>query len=75
EVPPNSYLLDLDAIQENARLIKQAADRAGLSVYPMTKQVGRNPEFARMPPCVRSQLSIRARCLVEAVGRFHKHLL
>ena len=47
EIPPNSYLLDLDAIRENARLIKEAADRAGLAVYPMTKQVGRNPEFVR----------------------------
>jgi len=46
-IPPNSYVLDLDAIRENARLIKQAADRAGLHVYPMTKQVGRNPLFVR----------------------------
>ena len=46
-IPPNSYVLDLDAVRRNARLIKQAADRAGLSVYPMTKQVGRNPLFLR----------------------------
>jgi len=46
-VPPNSYVLDLDAIRRNARLIKRAADRAGLQVYPMTKQVGRNPLFVR----------------------------
>ena len=46
-IPPNSYVLDLDAVRRNARLIKRAADRAGLSVYPMTKQVGRNPLFVR----------------------------
>jgi len=46
-IPPNSYVLDLDAVRSNARLIKQAADRAGLQVYPMTKQVGRNPLFVR----------------------------
>jgi len=46
-IPPNSYVLDLDAVRRNARLIKHAADRAGLSVYPMTKQVGRNPLFLR----------------------------
>jgi predicted amino acid racemase len=46
-IPPNSYVLDLDVIRRNARLIKQAADRAGLRVYPMTKQVGRNPLFVR----------------------------
>jgi len=47
QIPPNTYLLDLDAIEENARHIKEAADHAGLHVYPMTKQVGRNPLFVR----------------------------
>ena len=47
EIPPNSYVLDLDAVRRNARAVKQAADAAGLQVYPMTKQVGRNPLFVR----------------------------
>jgi len=46
-IPPNSYVLDLDAIRRNSRLIKRAAHKAGLNVYPMTKQVGRNPLFVR----------------------------
>lgn len=46
-IPPNSYVLDLDAVRRNAGLIKRAADRVGLGVYPMTKQVGRNPLFLR----------------------------
>jgi predicted amino acid racemase len=40
-------VLDLDAVRRNARLLKRAADQAGLSVYPMAKQVGRNPWFVR----------------------------
>jgi len=47
QVPPNTYLLDLDAIGRNARLIKKGADAAGLRIYPMAKQVGRNPAFIR----------------------------
>ena len=46
-IPPNTYVLDLDAITRNARLIKKAADAAGLRIYPMAKQVGRNPLFVR----------------------------
>jgi predicted amino acid racemase len=46
-IPPNSYVLDLDAVRHNARQIKLAADAAGLHVYPMAKQVGRNPRFVR----------------------------
>jgi len=47
QIPPNAYVLDLDAIGRNARAIKKAADKAGLQVYPMAKQVGRNPLFVR----------------------------
>jgi predicted amino acid racemase len=47
EIPPNTYVLDLDAISRNARAIKKAADKAGLQIYPMAKQVGRNPLFVR----------------------------
>jgi predicted amino acid racemase len=47
EIPANSYVLDLDAVRRNALLIEQAADAARLHVYPMTKQVGRNPLFVR----------------------------
>ena len=46
-IPSNSYVLDLDAIKANARTIKAEADRLGLRVFAMTKQVGRNSGFAR----------------------------
>jgi predicted amino acid racemase len=44
-VPANSYVLDLDAITANARVMHDAAAPLGLTVFAMTKQVGRNPEF------------------------------
>ncbi len=43
EVPANAYLLDLDAMEENARLMSAEAARLGLAVLAMTKQIGRNP--------------------------------
>ena len=46
-VPANSYVLDLDAVTANARVMSQAAAALGLTVFAMTKQVGRNPHSAR----------------------------
>jgi predicted amino acid racemase len=43
QIPPNSYVLDLDAMRENARLISEKAHTLGLSVFAMSKQFGRNP--------------------------------
>ena len=42
-VPAGAYLLDLDTITGNARLMSAEAARLGLDVLAMTKQVGRNP--------------------------------
>jgi predicted amino acid racemase len=44
-LPANSYVLDLDAVRHNAGVIRAEADRLGLQVFAMTKQVGRNPAF------------------------------
>ncbi|MCP4316912.1 MAG: YhfX family PLP-dependent enzyme [Hyphomicrobiales bacterium] len=44
-IPANAYVLDLDAAEENARLFKADADRHGMKVFAMTKQVGRNSGF------------------------------
>jgi len=44
-VPANSYVLDLDAVRHNARTLQAEADRLGLELFAMTKQVGRNPAF------------------------------
>jgi predicted amino acid racemase len=44
-LPANSYALDLDAITANARALSDEAARHSLTVFAMTKQVGRNPRF------------------------------
>lgn len=47
EIPANSYVLDVDAIGSNARLIAEEASRLNLRVYAMTKQFGRCPVAVR----------------------------
>jgi predicted amino acid racemase len=47
QIPANSYVLDLDAVAENAGYLIAEARKYGLSVFPMTKQFGRNPEVLK----------------------------
>src|ERR1700722_13171189 len=44
-IPANSYVIDLDAVTANARLMRQESDRLGLRAFAMTKRMGRNPDF------------------------------
>src|SRR5437763_380312 len=44
-IPAAAYVLDLDAVERNAGLIAAEAGRLGLTVFAMTKQVGRHPGF------------------------------
>ncbi len=44
---PDTYLVDLDTITENALQIKQEADRYGIRNFFMLKQLGRNPLIAQ----------------------------
>lgn len=46
-IPANSYVLDLDAVEENARIFSDAAKRRNMKTFAMTKQVGRNSGFCR----------------------------
>jgi len=46
-IQANSYVIDLDAVSANAKLIRTEADKAGLKVFAMTKQMGRNGDFCR----------------------------
>jgi predicted amino acid racemase len=48
QVPAGTYVLDLDAIADNARAMAQSARRLGLRVYAMTKQDGHNPYLAKV---------------------------
>lgn len=47
QIAPNTYLLDLDSIRGNARLLADTARRHDIQLYMMTKQIGRNPEVAK----------------------------
>ena len=42
KIPPNSYILDLDMMQTNARIMADEAKRLGLKIFAMSKQFGRN---------------------------------
>lgn len=42
-IEPDTYVLDYDRIMENAKAIKKEADKYGIKLYFMTKQIGRNP--------------------------------
>lgn len=44
-IPANSYVIDLDAVEANARLLRGESDRLGLKIFGMTKQMGRNRSF------------------------------
>ncbi|MCJ7873913.1 alanine racemase [Phaeobacter sp. J2-8] len=46
-IPPNSYVLDLDAVEANARIFTTEAAKHGLKTFAMTKQVGRHSGFCQ----------------------------
>jgi predicted amino acid racemase len=45
KIPANAYVLDLDTVEANARVLKTEADRLGLKIFAMTKQAGRASSF------------------------------
>jgi predicted amino acid racemase len=47
-IPPNTWVVDLDTIAHNARVLAAEARRLGLTTYVMTKQHGRNPYITLM---------------------------
>ncbi len=47
KIPANAYVLDLDTVEGNARVLRSEADRLGLKIFAMTKQVGRSSGFCR----------------------------
>lgn len=46
-IPPNTFVIDLDTVERNAGLLRDAAVQNGLSLYFTTKQIGFNPPVAR----------------------------
>ncbi|MBQ6820263.1 MAG: YhfX family PLP-dependent enzyme [Clostridium sp.] len=47
DILPDTYVIDLDSVIENARKIKEEADKYGIKLYFMTKQIGRNPIISK----------------------------
>lgn len=47
DIPPDTYVVDLDAVEANAALLAAEADRLGISLWFVVKQLGRNPELIR----------------------------
>lgn len=45
-IEPDTYILDMDALKYNGKAIKAEADKYGIRLYIMTKQLGRNPYVA-----------------------------
>src|SRR5699024_4301214 len=45
---PDTYILDVDMILENARLILEEANKYNIRLYFMLKQIGRNPKIAEL---------------------------
>jgi len=48
DIKPNSYILDIDAIRFNATNLAKKAEELNIELYMMTKQIGRNPEVAKV---------------------------
>lgn len=47
EILPDSYVIDLDTLLFNAKQIKSEADKHGIKLYFMLKQIGRNPMIGK----------------------------
>ncbi|MFE3253510.1 YhfX family PLP-dependent enzyme [Streptomyces sp. NPDC059209] len=46
-VPPDTYVIDADTVEANAALLADEAERLGLSLWFVVKQIGRNPALIR----------------------------
>ncbi|HLS36555.1 MAG TPA: YhfX family PLP-dependent enzyme [Bacillota bacterium] len=47
-IPPNTTIIDVDALRENVRKLVQTAESYDMKLYLMTKQLGRIPKVAEI---------------------------
>lgn len=47
EILPDTYVIDLDAVIQNAKYMSETANKEDVELYYMLKQIGRNPFIAR----------------------------
>lgn len=75
DLPPSTYVIDLDVLYENAVALCREARRLGVSVLGMTKQFGRNPIAIQTleRAGVDSFVAVDMGC-AEAVNRAGAHL-
>jgi predicted amino acid racemase len=71
EIPPNTFVFDADAFARNGALLRAAAEQAGLRLYFMTKQHGRNPELFRR--VVREGAKETVAVAMEDARILHRH--
>lgn len=45
EIPPDTYVMDLDAVAANAALLAAAGEEHGVALWCVVKHLGRNPEL------------------------------
>lgn len=48
KISPDTYILDLDMIKRNAKIMLKEAKKYEISLFFMTKQIGRNPVIANI---------------------------
>lgn len=48
EIPPNTYVIDVDTLRENIRKMVKTAKEKNMALYFMSKQLGRFPEVAKL---------------------------
>lgn len=48
DIPPNTYIIDVDMLKENTRKLTDIAMESNMRLYYMTKQLGRIPQLARI---------------------------
>lgn len=46
-ISPNTYVLDLDTVKKNAKVLSEKARKQDIELFFMTKQFGRNPLVAQ----------------------------
>ncbi|AJJ62192.1 YhfX family PLP-dependent enzyme [Yersinia aldovae] len=47
-IKPDTYVIDVDQVKDNARLLLETAARYGITLYLMSKQFGRNPQLCKI---------------------------
>ncbi|WP_307189883.1 hypothetical protein [Geomicrobium sp. JCM 19037] len=47
DIPPNTYVIDMDTVAANTRALAEKAREHDFSLYFMTKQLGRIPKLAQ----------------------------